>query len=152
MADVQTDAEHEVLIEATPEEIWEALTSDDGLDDWLGEGTEVDPVPGGEIATPDVVTDRPRRGHVDEVDPARRFAFTWWPEDDHQDRSQVTITLVPTRAGTLVRVVERSIVGVPAAIGRMATAGSTTPAPAFVDWAWRASLVGVRASGSVAAR
>lgn len=141
MTDVHTDAEHELLIDAQPEDVWEALTSDDGLDDWLGEGTEVDPVPGGEIVTPDVVSDRPRRGQVDEVDPKRRFAFTWWPEDDHDDRSHVTITLVPTRAGTLVRVVERA-----------AAATSTTPAPAWVDWMWRASLVSVRAQSHALVR
>ena len=143
MTDAQTDAEHELLIEAAPDEVWEALISDEGLDDWLGEGTEVDPVPGGEIVTPDVVSDRPRRGHVDEVDPERRFAFTWWPEDDQLDQSHVTITLEPTRAGTLVRVVERAAVPVVAV-------GSTSPAPAWVDWAWRTSSLSMRATSPVA--
>lgn len=142
MTDAQTDAGHELLIEAAPEDIWEALTSDEGLDDWLGEGTEVDPVPGGEIVTPDVVSDRPRRGHVDEVDPERRFAFTWWPEDDQDDRSHVTITLEPTRSGTLVRVVERAAVPT-------AAHATTTPAPVWVDWAWRASLLAMRSTSPV---
>ena len=139
MTNAQTDAEHELVIEAAPDQIWEALISEDGLDDWLGAGTEVDPVPGGEIATPDVVTDRPRRGHVDEVDPERRLASTWWPEDDHHDRSHVTITLEPTHSGTRVRVVERAAVPT-------ASASGTTPAPAWVDWAWRASLVALRST------
>ena len=139
------DAEHELLIDATPEDIWEALTSPEGLDDWLGQGTDVDPVPGGRISTPDVVADRPRRGHVDEVDPQRRLAFTWWPEDDPYDRSELTITLTPAHDGTRVRVVERAIVVAPAVVGTAVASA----APADAAWAWRASLVGVRVGGSV---
>ena len=121
--------DHEHLIEATPDTVWEALTSEDGLDDWLGPGTEVDLVPGGEIATPDIVSDRPRRGRVDDVDPQRRFAFTWWPAEDEADRSNVVITLEPVHSGTLVRVVERS--GAPLA-------------PTASAWGWRTALMAHR--------
>lgn len=146
-------AEHELVIEAPAGLVWEALTSPGGLDDWLGAGTDLDLVPGGHIVTPDVVSDRPRRGLVDDVDLERRFSFTWWPEDDPHDRSHVTITLEPVEPGTMVRVVERAGQETPpAARPAAALASDAMPGPASVEWPWRASLLSVGVGDACARR
>lgn len=43
--------ERETLVEASPEEVWEALTDEDRLEEWMA--PEVDPVEGGKIAVRD---------------------------------------------------------------------------------------------------
>src|SRR5262245_43549357 len=41
--------ERETLIEAAPDEVWESLTEEDRLREWMAPEVELDPVEGGEI-------------------------------------------------------------------------------------------------------
>ena len=41
--------ERETLVEATPEEVWAALTDEDRLEEWMAPDVELDPIEGGEI-------------------------------------------------------------------------------------------------------
>ena len=43
--------ERETVLPAGPDEVWEALTDDDRLEEWLAEDVELDPVEGGEFST-----------------------------------------------------------------------------------------------------
>ena len=45
--------ERETLVEASPDEVWEALTDEDRLEEWLAPDVELDPTEGGEIAVRD---------------------------------------------------------------------------------------------------
>ena len=94
--------ERETLVEATPAEVWEALTDEARLEEWMAPDVELDPIEGGEIAVRD--GDDERRGTVETLDEEERFAFTW--SRPGEDESFVEFTLEPLPAGTRVTVVE----------------------------------------------
>src|SRR3954447_15224150 len=70
-----TWVERETLVEASPEEVWEALTDEDRLEEWMGPDGELDPVEGGEIAVRDGEDER--AGTIETFEESERFAFTW---------------------------------------------------------------------------
>ena len=94
--------ERETLVEATPAEVWEALTDEARLEEWMAPDVELDPIEGGEIAVRD--GDDERRGTVESLEEEERFAFTW--SRPGEDESFVEFTLEPLPAGTRVTVVE----------------------------------------------
>jgi len=94
--------ERETLVEASPDEVWEAITDEDRLEEWLAPEVELDPVEGGEIAVRD--GDDERSGTVETVEENERFAFTW--SRPGEDESFVVFTIEAIPAGTRVRVVE----------------------------------------------
>jgi uncharacterized protein YndB with AHSA1/START domain len=88
----------EVVLPAEPDEVWEALTEPERLEEWFANDVELDPVPGGTgVFRWDDGEERHAR--VEEAVPGRRFAFTW-------DDSRVEIELEPVEAGTRVVVTE----------------------------------------------
>jgi uncharacterized protein YndB with AHSA1/START domain len=97
--------ERETLVEATPEEVWEALTDEDRLEEWMAPEVELDPTEGGEIAVRD--GDDKRHGTVETVEEEERLAFTW--SRPGEGESFVEFTLEPLPAGTRVTVVETPI-------------------------------------------
>jgi uncharacterized protein YndB with AHSA1/START domain len=97
--------ERETMVEASPEEVWEALTDEDRLAEWLAPDVELDPFEGGEISVGDGA-DR-RTGTVETMEESERFAFTW--SRPGEGESFVEFTLEPLPAGTRVRVVETPI-------------------------------------------
>src|SRR2546429_250906 len=54
--------ERETTVEASPEEVWEALTDEDRLEEWLAPEVELDPSEGGTIAVRDGVVEPLARG------------------------------------------------------------------------------------------
>jgi uncharacterized protein YndB with AHSA1/START domain len=97
--------ERDTLVEATPEEVWEALTDEDRLEEWLAPEVELDPTEGGEIAVRD--GDDHRNGTVETVEENERFAFTW--SRPGEGESFVEFTIEPLPGGSRVRVVETPI-------------------------------------------
>jgi uncharacterized protein YndB with AHSA1/START domain len=97
--------ERETLIEATPEEVWEALTDEDRLEEWMAPDVELDPVEGGEIAVRD--GDDERSGTVETVEEQERFAFTWSRPGEGESFVEFTIEALP--GGTRLTVVETPI-------------------------------------------
>ena len=97
--------ERETLVEATPEEVWAALTDEDRLEEWMAPDIELDPIEGGEIAVRD--GDDERLGTVETIEEEERFAFTW--SRPGEGESFVEFTLEPLPAGTRVTVVETPI-------------------------------------------
>ena len=65
--------ERETLVEASPDEVREALTDEDRLEEWLAPEVELDPFEGGEIAVRD--GDEERNGTVETFEENERFAF-----------------------------------------------------------------------------
>jgi uncharacterized protein YndB with AHSA1/START domain len=94
--------ERETLVEASPEEVWEALTDEDRLEEWLAPDVELDPVEGGEIAVRD--GEDQRSGTVETLEENERFAFTWARPGEGESFVEFTIEAVPE--GTRVTVVE----------------------------------------------
>jgi uncharacterized protein YndB with AHSA1/START domain len=97
--------ERETVIEASPDEVWEALTDEDRLEEWLAPEVELDPVEGGEIAVRD--GDDERTGTVESVEEEERLAFTWSRPGEGESFVEFTIEALP--GGTRVRVVETPI-------------------------------------------
>jgi uncharacterized protein YndB with AHSA1/START domain len=94
--------ERETLVEASPDEVWEALTEEDRLEEWLGPEVELDPVEGGEIAVRD--GDDERNGTVETLEENERFAFTWSRPGEGESYVEFTIEALP--GGSRVTVVE----------------------------------------------
>ena len=97
--------ERETLVEASPEEVWEALTDEDRLQEWLAQEVELDPVEGGEIAVRD--GDDRRTGVVETVEESQRIAFTWSRPGEGESFVEFRIEALP--GGTRVTVVETPI-------------------------------------------
>ena len=97
--------ERETLVEASPEEVWEALTDEDRLEEWMAPDVELDPVEGGEIAVRD--GDEERAGTVETVEEGERFAFTWSRPGEGESFVEFTIEALP--GGSRVTVVETPI-------------------------------------------
>jgi uncharacterized protein YndB with AHSA1/START domain len=112
------------MVEASPEEVWEALTDDDRLEEWLAPEVELDPYEGGEISVRD--GDDERTGTVETVEENERFAFTWSRPGEGESFVEFTIEALP--GGSRVTVVETPMYS--AAIN--AAAGPT--AMAYGDW------------------
>ena len=71
-----------VVIDAPPEDVWEAIATEEGRTAWLGDERDV---------------------HVTEADAPRRLVW-WWLDDDGVSRVQVELT--PAVSGTRVTVTE----------------------------------------------
>ena len=97
--------ERETLVEATPDEVWEALTDEDRLEEWMAPEVELDPVEGGEIAVRD--GEDHRTGTVETFEESERFAFTWSRPGEGDSFVEFTIEALP--GGSRVTVVETPI-------------------------------------------
>ncbi len=84
----------EILLRATPEEVWDSLTEPE----WLAEGASIDLRPDGEVRAGE------RTGFVEEVEEARRLVF-WWSLP-REDASRVELQLEPEGEFTCLRLVE----------------------------------------------
>lgn len=106
--------EREIHVEATPEIVYKVISTPEHLREWWPDEAELEPVPGatgvltfGDTSSPDAhiapIT-------VVEADPPRRFSFRWVYEESELAAAQnsllVTFDLVPSGAGTLVRLTE----------------------------------------------
>ncbi len=93
--------QREIHIEASPEEIWEALATEEGREAWLDEPE--------------------REVHVETVDAPRRMVWWWWRDAEPATRVEILVVAAP--AGARVIVTE----SVPAAFPLTALAARFTP-------------------------
>jgi len=77
-------ARREIEVEASPEEVFDALSSDEGRETWLDE--------------PD------REIHVEVSEPPHRLVWWWWEGDEPATRVEFLVVAAP--AGTRVVVTE----------------------------------------------
>jgi uncharacterized protein YndB with AHSA1/START domain len=112
----------EIVVPATREEVWSALTSPERLSEWFAPEVELEAEPGGEgvFRWPDGET---RHAVVEEVDAERRFAFRW-TEEDGSGETRVELMLDDVPDGTRVSVRE-------APVGPSASAGEWSIA---IEW------------------
>ena len=83
--DTEQQVRREVEIDASPDDVWEAIATDEGRERWL------EPDPAREI-------------RVEPTEEPGRLVWWWWREDEAPRRVELTIVGVP--AGTRVTVIE----------------------------------------------
>ncbi len=107
--------ERTVVLARPPLEVWQALTTADGLSSWFGERASIDLRPGGS-ATMTFAGGMTVEMRVERVEEPTVFAYTWrlpdLPEDDPR-RTYVEFTLEPDNDGTLLRVIESGFAQLP---------------------------------------
>jgi uncharacterized protein YndB with AHSA1/START domain len=99
--------EREAVLPASPEEVWEALTDEERLAEWLADDVELDPVEGGDLRVRDADDDDARTGTVETVIERERLAFTWAAPGEDPSRVEFTVEAIP--AGTRLVVTETAI-------------------------------------------
>jgi uncharacterized protein YndB with AHSA1/START domain len=105
--------EREIRVEATPEVVYEVISTPEHLQEWWPDEADLKPVPGatGSISfgagTPD---EKVVPLTVVEADPPRRFSFRWAHGEAEAatpaNSFLVTFDLVPSDGGTLLRFTE----------------------------------------------
>ena len=93
--------EREIIVPESPEEVWDALTEPERLEEWFATEAELDARPGGEgvFRWGDGAE---RRAVVRQAEEAERLVLDW------DDGGEVAIELEEADGGTRVRVVESS--------------------------------------------
>lgn len=89
----------EIVLPSPREEVWEALTDPERLEDWFANEVELDLREGGE-ATFRWSNGEERHAVITEVEPERRLGFAW------DDDGEVEFTLADDADGTRLTVVE----------------------------------------------
>jgi len=107
--------ERTVALSSAPGEVWEALTTAEGLGAWFGERATIDLRPGG-AATMTFAGGTTVEMRVERVEEPTVFAYTWrlpdLPDTDPR-RTYVEFTLEPDGEGTLLHVVESGFAQLP---------------------------------------
>ena len=111
-----------VELDAAPARVWDALTEDGLLGEWLADEVELEAEPGGEIVCR-YADGEERRGEVSLVEEAERLAFEWRRDGEAPSRVELTVDVVAT--GTRVTVIE---------------SGDGPGSPALVGAAWASRL------------
>jgi uncharacterized protein YndB with AHSA1/START domain len=95
--------ERSVTLQADPDTIWERLTDENLVGDWMEGDVSIDARPGGAITmTP--AEGAPVWGTVEEVVPGRRLQWSWRTDDGLP--TQVEIELEKSEDGTILTVRE----------------------------------------------
>ncbi|MFF3615396.1 SRPBCC domain-containing protein [Streptomyces sp. NPDC002580] len=102
--------ERELRIDATPDVVYEVVSSPEHLREWWPDDAELDPVLGGTgtitFGDPTAPDAKVVPLTVVEADPPRRFAFRWVYDESPATETNsflVTFDLVPSGDGTLLR-------------------------------------------------
>jgi len=107
--------ERTVTLQRPPSEVWQALTTSEGLGAWFGERATIDLRPGG-AATMTFAGGTTVDMRVERVEEPTVFAYTWrlpnLPESDPR-RTYVEFTLEPDGDGTLLHLVESGFAQLP---------------------------------------
>jgi uncharacterized protein YndB with AHSA1/START domain len=91
----------EIVLPASREDVWDALTDPERLEDWFANDVDLDLRPGGG-ASFRWSNGEERHAIVTEVEHERRLSFTW------DDEGEVELTLDDDADGTRLTVVESS--------------------------------------------
>jgi uncharacterized protein YndB with AHSA1/START domain len=85
-----------VELDAAPAEVWDALTEDALLAEWLADEVELEAEPGGEIVCR-YADGEERRGEVELVEEAERLAWSWRREGGGSTRVELVLDAVAER-------------------------------------------------------
>ncbi len=103
MSTLAHTVERSVVVAASAERVWEALTDSSLLEEWFADEVELEPWEGGELVCR-YADGEERRGEVALVEEAERLAFEWHREGEGPSRVELTIDAVAD--GTRVTVIE----------------------------------------------
>jgi uncharacterized protein YndB with AHSA1/START domain len=95
----------EIVLPASQEEVWAALTQSEELSEWFGADVEIDPRPRGTV-TARHRDGRTRRGTVLAASAPYRLVVVWEPGTDDAGGSRLEFTLESVAEGTLLTVIE----------------------------------------------
>ena len=95
----------ELVLPAEPEEVWDALTSPERLEEWLANNVELDVTPGGDGVFR-WESGEVRRAVVETVHEGRLLTMRWWDEEAPAETTTVAIAVEQVEAGTRVVVTE----------------------------------------------
>ncbi len=107
---IDVEIKQNTLVRATPEMVYDAIATAEGLDAWFTVGSEVDARPGGSITFrwkdwgPDKYTNE-SKAQVVEAKRPERFVFQW-SADNPSYVTTIEIDLEPVEEGTVVRLRE----------------------------------------------
>jgi uncharacterized protein YndB with AHSA1/START domain len=96
-----------VELDAAPAVVWDALTEDALLGEWLADEVELEAEPGGEIVCR-YADGEERRGEVELVEEAERLAWSWRRDGGEPSRVELVLDAVADR--TRLTVIETSTV------------------------------------------
>ena len=85
--------EREAVLPASPDEVWEALTDPDRLEEWLGHDVRMEPVEGGEVRVSDQGGER--SGTVEKVVERELLTFTWARPGERESRVEFAVETAP---------------------------------------------------------
>jgi uncharacterized protein YndB with AHSA1/START domain len=85
-----------VELDAAPAEVWDALTEEALLAEWLADEVELEAEPGGEIVCR-YADGEERRGEVELVEEAERLAWNWRREGGGPSRVELVLDAVAER-------------------------------------------------------
>jgi uncharacterized protein YndB with AHSA1/START domain len=85
-----------VELDAAPAEVWDALTEEALLAEWLADEVEIEAEPGGEIVCR-YADGEERRGEVELVEEAERLAWSWRRDGGGPSRVEVVLDAVAER-------------------------------------------------------
>jgi uncharacterized protein YndB with AHSA1/START domain len=85
-----------VELDAAPAEVWDALTEEALLAEWLADEVEIEAEPGGEIVCR-YADGEERRGEVELVEEAERLAWSWRREGGGSSRVELVLDAVAER-------------------------------------------------------
>jgi uncharacterized protein YndB with AHSA1/START domain len=114
--DAATDTavyERTLLIDATPETVWEFFVDPEKLMRWKGIDAQLDARPGGAYYC-EVIPEHTARGEFVELDRPTRLVFTWgWDGNDNvpPGSSTIEVELTADGSGTSLRFVHRGLPG-----------------------------------------
>jgi uncharacterized protein YndB with AHSA1/START domain len=93
------------LINASPAEVWRALTDPEVIEAWSDADAEFEPVVGAEYT----LWDGSICGEIVEVVPRQKLVQTWQPDSWERDDSVVTFTLTPVGKKTRVDLLHENV-------------------------------------------
>jgi uncharacterized protein YndB with AHSA1/START domain len=123
MDDQPREVERETILDAPADEVWEALTDERLLAEWLADDAELEPEPGGR-ASFRFSDGTEREGTVLRVEEERELAFTWARPGEPE--TEVELVLEPLVVGTRLVVTERVSAATPTALSGIAWGGRLT--------------------------
>nr|AGS49309.1 hypothetical protein [uncultured bacterium esnapd2] len=101
--------EREIHVDATPEVVYEVISTPEHLREWWPDEADIEPVPGA-TGTISFGVDKVEPLTVVEAVPPRRFSFRWVADEGAAaapgNSLLVTFDLVPSGTGTLLRFTE----------------------------------------------
>jgi uncharacterized protein YndB with AHSA1/START domain len=95
----------ELVLPADPDEVWDAVTNEDRLEEWFANEVELDVTPGGDGVFR-WESGEVKRAVVERVEDGRLLTMRWWDASAPDETTVVAISVTPVEAGTKVVVTE----------------------------------------------